>query len=675
MAIKHKDMRKIGFLVLITIFIPSKSYSQLLSEQELNQRKLIELNETIQEEGKKENHHLVEQSMDSMIELMIQMGIPEEIITERAHLRIRYSLSVNRLASARKAALSWLNDQPEDIQVQNLLGTIAIKMIRSDEARKALQMVYESNPKNEQNLLRYLKFLIEAGDHEEAFQIIEPIKEDCKNPNILVEIIKCFIKFNRADEALQFIDRLDTLNPKHPYTAFARGKALMDLNEIENSIELFSAIERTNPYWADAKQNMGICQSNLKQFEKAAYTYVEILMNYPYDTKTMSLLAQALARLRKREGFQVVQSIMQKTDKIALPKSEASLRWSQGDVAEHARLSSNSFNRIGQYRNSENLFLQACSIVPESTSAHYNLADFYIQSHQSCRAVPILKKLLDTSSKSDRTRVKQLLTQAYLRQGKVESADELLSNESIGQNSQWVTIGSYYLEIIGDATKAISYLFQCGSLTDDACAILARAYVKRNDIGKAWEYFQQLPSDYDHEMTQLSKAECLAKMGEVDEAEALFKATIENNPNIPNLQTISARSAIAKAKQASNAEQLASQSQMIKIKMPNIRNNVMQAHRTGWPNSIPILLELSQLYEEIDEREIALEYAQLALEGDQSRLENRERVIELMPLPDYVFQRLSQIRIARSYGNDQKIYKKEIQESLNHIELSYQESL
>jgi len=82
-----------------------------------------------------------------MIELMAELDYPPEAIFERGHLRIDYSLSVNRLASARDAALAWLDRYPQDGEALDRLGTIYIRMQRYDEARKVLKTVRRRSEK------------------------------------------------------------------------------------------------------------------------------------------------------------------------------------------------------------------------------------------------------------------------------------------------------------------------------------------------------------------------------------------------------------------------------------------------------------------------------------------------------------------------------------------------
>ncbi len=670
---------RISLIVLLGLLtINYAAYSQVDSNQEVNQRKLMELNAKVQQEGERGNHHLIEQYMDSMVGLMLVMEIPSPIITERAHLRIKYSSSVGRLDSARNAAISWLNKNPNDMVVQEILGNITLQMDRPKEARVYFENVYKSNPQNPGKLFRYLNVLNLLDDRDQALSLCEIIVDHHSKDSILMlQAINSYIQYNQADKAIKLIDQLQTIvSPDDPSILYARAKALQELGEFEKAINALLKIPETYKNWQDAKQLTGLCYSKLRQFDKAAAVFVEILSTYPYDAKTMSLLEQALARQRKIKGFKQVQKIRQKIEKIYLPDIEASYLWRKGDVVEHARLRSLSLNLIGKFRDSESLFLKACQIVPDSTSAQNNLAKFYITTHQACRAEKILCDLMPKVSTAEKSQVCLDLAQSYLRQGKINDAIELLeahsADNSLKQSLQSM-IGSSYLEIIGDATQAISYLKSIKTESTEIRATLARAFMEIGDILQAGKYFESLPQDYKHIKTTLSRIEYLARLDQKDQAQLLFKQTLEDHPDLPAMLTVAARSALAKVNHSENSGDLAQSASIIKQALKKIQQKVMQTHRLIWPESIPVLLELSDIYAGIGELEIALQYAQLASEADQNRIDINQKIIELMTAPEYVFQRLSQIRIVKSYKNNQRNYDKEIKETLAHLELSPQE--
>lgn len=661
----------ISFFGLI-FFISAKAQER--DPIEIKQQQLTELNHRVQQEGHRKNHPLVEQSMDAMIELMAELDYPPEAIFERAHLRIDYSLSVNRLASAYEAALAWLDRHPQDWETLDRLGTICIRMHRYDEARKVLKSVLDADPKNREKRLRLLNVLNQLDDREESFRISdELLAQQGQDPKVLLPIIQTYLKFNEFQKALEVIDRLQTILPHHPAIPFWRGQAWQGLGENEKAIPFFLEIPSNDANWADARQGAGLSMTKLGRLEEAAHLFMEILSTYPYDAKTMLLLEQALARLRKRDGFKRVQEIRQETEKIYLPDIEAGYLWRKGDGVEYARLRTIALHQLGQFRISENLLREACASIPESTAAVMNLARFYTATHQACRAVPLLRDLVLRAALKDRPQVFFELAQAYLRQGKMEEAMQMLENSAANasiRSTLQSTIGAAYLELVGDATRAAEWLNRIENPSEDDRAILGRSFLQLGDPQKAFPYLEQCPDAEGSLKTLLAKVECLARLSRIDEADTLYWKTLERFPNPPHRFTIAARAALAEASQAENRNDLAQSAVEAARELLEIQKLVMEAHRQGWPQSIPALLKLSDLYASLQEPGLALEYAQMASEGDPERSDIRVKLIGLMTAPPYIFRRLSQIRIVQSSTSKSQSFDREIQECYAYLELT-----
>ncbi|MBN2326518.1 MAG: tetratricopeptide repeat protein [Candidatus Omnitrophica bacterium] len=672
---KSKCCKIVLFLSLIMyMFMLHIASSQEHPEMERAKRRLMELNAQIQEMGKLQQHHSVEKAMDSMIELMIQLNFPEEIITERAHLRLRYSQSVGRLESARTAALSWLEAHPNDFKILEIYGLIALRMDRNDEALKAFRTLYQSDPNDRKYQFRYLNILNRLQDRETALQVIEQIeKTPCENPSLLREAAASYLLFENPQKANEILDRLEAIDPTHAYIPYARGEVLFKQENYDESISFLSKVSQTDEQWADAQQMIGLCYLKLRRFDQASQIFIDILSRFPYDSKTMSLLEQALARQRKTRGFKQVRQIRQNIEKVVMPDIEAGYLWRNGDVVEHARLRSISLNQIGHFREAENLLIQASETIPDSTSAFLNLARFYIVTHQACRAEPILQNLLKNTNSTDKPIFIVELAEAYLRQGKTNETAALLNREAETESLKRMLhtmIGTAFLEITGDAESSINYLEQNQSPDEQVAAALARAYMEIDDASQALKFFERMPEDFDDIKTQLAKVECLAKLDMAEQANTIYEGIRNKNPALSEMLTAAAESALAPANRPEDRSESTLRAKRIKTAMRQIRKNVRDAHCQGWPQSIPVLLELSDLYAKLHENEIALEYAQLAFEGDQTRIELREKLIELMTSPMQVFQRLSQIRLLESNPSIQKDFKNEREEALSHIQLS-----
>lgn len=660
------------FIGLWKISLPV--FAQVPLEREKLEQELVDLNQQLRKEGENDNHPQVEAIMDSMIDLMHQLRFPDEDIRKRAHLRVRYGMSVNRLGSAHDAAESWLRTHPDDIVIWDLLGTITERMNRYLESKKALTVVYDSNPDHDVYQRRLLHVLTALGDAETALDVCAHIlRTHDDNPRSLIRVINSYLRFFKVDEAVSAIDLLEKCAPDDPFLPYARGRTHYELGEYEKAIEFFSKINKSNYNWYDAAYRRGLCLSQLRRFDEAAHIFVDLLSTNPYDMRTYPRLEQTLARLRKRKGALLVRKIRQQLKEESLIDGEANYIWRTGDVVNSALLRALANDLRGRFSQSGAVLLEACHIVPDSTQAKKNLTQHFFATLQACRAEELCRRILKKPPPSEKERIGLDLAVAHLRQDQPTEPIRLFENAPVGsplRRSLQTRIGTYYLDIKGDPHHAIAYLKDIKNASPSVLAALARSYLELGDYEKALAFFDRLPESFTDPITRISKVQCLALLGKKDQANSLFQQTLSSQPNLSPLITARARAALAVVNEATDQAEQNKTAQEIDEILKTIRQTVIDAHRLGWPKSIPKLLELSNIYAGIGHRDTALQYAQLAFEGDTGQIDSLIKVIELMNQPERIFVRLHLIRTAQANENVKRDFDKEIAEVFSHMELT-----
>ncbi len=661
--------------IFTAILLPAPVASPGTPSREDLEKRLAELNTQLRQEGDQNHHPQVEACMDAMIDIMTRLGYPLETILERGHIRIRYSLATQRYAQGREAALRWLDARPDDLAAWEILGDITSRLNRPAEACRAYKRVYEADPRNPVKLRNYLMALNSLNDRDAALPLCSGVTESATpEPLLLAEAVRSFLRFGQYPQALENADRLEKLLPKDPFVHYARGRAWQEQGEFDKAVDSLLRVPPRDTDWFDARYRLGICLGRLRRFDQAARIFVELLTFNPYDEPSYTQLAQNLARLQKRQGVQVVNQIKKIQKNMALADGEANYLWRNGDWVGYARVRSIAYNQKGMFREAEKLLLQACTVIPESTQARINLAQHYLTTLQACRAEPLYRDLLPQLAGTEREDTLLSLQQVLLRQDRPEEPLRLWEQapgDSPLKQSLRILIGTYYLEIKGDARQAIDFLQPATDPVPEVFAALGRAFVETGEPLKALEYFNRLPPSFADPATQMARVLCLSKLDKRAEAQILYDAALASQP-LPALITLPAEAALQTIPDSTAQVEWDQRVEQVKQTLAGIRRQVIEAHRRGWPLSVPILLDLSTRLEQAGDREAALQYALRAYEGDPGRLDALDRVIGLMTQPEKLFERLNLIQIAQARPGNTQDYQKTIDGTLALIELSPQ---
>ncbi len=639
------------YSAIFVLFLLSSSLNIWADNPDENQilsQKLQKLNAQLIEAGAQEDHLQVEACMDEMIAIMKKLGYKEEIIAERARMRIQYSLSVNRLVSARQAALSWLDEHPDDIVVNDLLGTIAHRMDRDNEAAEALKIVYEANPNNPVKQRRYLDTLMLVDAWEEALDLCQKIIDSKDvDAKTLIEVCEAYLRFNKPDEAETVLERLETLIPGQPYLFYAKGKLNQAKGNYEKAAKYFGKIEKGDKEWYDSSYRLGSCLLKMKQFKDASRIFVKLLTLNPYDMKVFSLMQQTLLRMRKREGAKILWGIRSELENRELIDTKAVHVLRGGDEIEHARLRALSLVEKQHYQAAGKILKSILKSYPESIQAKENLARHYIHTLQACQAEEIYENLMKIIPNEAQEQIKLEWIKTLLQQKQPDNPVSLLQKiepqSNFGQ-SIYSLLGSYYLEIEGDTNKALSYLEKVKSASPEITSAMARAFLQEGQTEKAWSYFEKLPPQWNHPVALMGKICCMVQKELNKEANNLYQKVTKQFSELTPIITAEADAAIAKLNNSPEQGTLQSKAEKVKKALSRIRDLVAQAHRVGSPNFIPYLVKLSGIYWELGIEEDALRYAYLAMDSNPENIDLRKLVIQRMKQPENIFERLQLIK-------------------------------
>jgi predicted O-linked N-acetylglucosamine transferase (SPINDLY family) len=216
------------------------------------------------------------------------------------------------LAEAERLCRRVLNTQADHFDALNVLGVIAARTRRTQEAAELLERAVAANPGNASahcnrggllndlqrfdealesydralqikpdyaeahynrgNVLRDLKRFDEAlASFGRAIGIKSDYAEACNNRGALLRLLQ------RFDEALDSYNRVLQFRPNHAETHGNCGIALKDLKRFDEALKHFDRALEIRPDYTEAHSNRGIVLIELKRFDEALKSFDRVI--------------------------------------------------------------------------------------------------------------------------------------------------------------------------------------------------------------------------------------------------------------------------------------------------------------------------------------------------------------------------------------------------------------
>jgi len=208
-----------------------------------------------------------------------------------------------------------------------------------------------------------------------------------------------YLNSNNVDEAIKYLNKSLSLNPKNHLAWNALGLAYSMKADFASSVKAFQKALEINPQFTEAHNNLGTIYFEMKEYDKAEAEYRRALSDPNYNSRELPYYN--LARLyfvqeRYEEAFENAQKSIQVRNRFAMAHN---LR---GLILE----------KLGDNEEAENSFAQAAKIVPEDPTFLFNLARAQFHNEKYLLAKENFEKLLPKlTSQEDRVEVRNYLDQ------------------------------------------------------------------------------------------------------------------------------------------------------------------------------------------------------------------------------------------------------------------------
>jgi protein O-GlcNAc transferase len=185
-------------------------------------------------------------------------------------------------AQAERLCRSILSAQADSIDALNLLGIIAARTRRPEEAADLLGRAVAADPGNPSahnnygNVLRQLKRSADAlNSYQRALSIKPDYAEAYFNRGNTLQDL------SRFEEALDSYERALSIKPDYAEAYFYRGNALQALGRCAAALDSYEQALKIKPESAEAWNNRGVTLRKLRRFEDSLDSYQRALTIRP----------------------------------------------------------------------------------------------------------------------------------------------------------------------------------------------------------------------------------------------------------------------------------------------------------------------------------------------------------------------------------------------------------
>ncbi|QNI31884.1 tetratricopeptide repeat protein [Alloacidobacterium dinghuense] len=407
------------------------------------------------------------------------------------------------------------------------LGIALLSNRDPKRAAKELQTASSLQPSSPKILLPLGVTLSELGQQDAAIEAFRTIlRQDPQSIPAIDGLTKALIAQKRYTAAIVELKAAPADEVLQLNLAIAYSKN----GNIDEALQILSAIVKEHPEYAQAHSNLGIVYTQQKRFSEAAREFETALKLDPADDSVrLSYVKSLTALLQYDKAEPLIHEYLQKH-----PRDFEAVYFN--GVVERG---------LGNYAEAERSFRQAVALNPNHAEAHYNLGFVLARQGKPAEARPELEKALQLNPESSEARFQ--LASVLRTLGQQDQAHEelnVLQQEkaaSVKQDVAAVSASQANQDLqSGDPQKAVA-LYRASLANDPKNA---RTYY---DLALALDRL----SDYSAEQDALEKAQALdatlapvhnqlgfldLQAGHAQDAERQFKAAISLDPQYAEAQ-------------------------------------------------------------------------------------------------------------------------------------------
>jgi tetratricopeptide (TPR) repeat protein len=220
--------------------------------------------------------------------------------------RVRVTVPANILNTIQKQTLTkWKDWQPEDYletpEGSLFAGKVASLLDEPGSAQLYLEKAMQTRPNDIE--IHYL--LAKSYDTMRNFEMAilsynKVIELDKNRDDAYYGLGMTYIKMRRFTDALPWLEKAVELNPGYMDVYFYIGNAYQDLKNFDKAAEAYEKFLESDPENAwETYYKLGVCRTELGQFESASSAFLEAYKGKPEDQRIIYDLAQSYEKAKQ----------------------------------------------------------------------------------------------------------------------------------------------------------------------------------------------------------------------------------------------------------------------------------------------------------------------------------------------------------------------------------------
>lgn len=490
------------------------------------------------------------------------------------------------------------------------LGATELALGHLEQAEQHLGDFLAQVPGNTAAIRIVATLMLKRGDASAAVKLLEPfVLGDLPDDALVTLLTNAYLTVGRSADAMQLLERQAALQPDSVPARLRLGFNQLSVDQ-EKALETLKSVVNLEPENKAGNALLAATQLRLGKLDDAEQTVNAFVQGTPNDPLAYTLLGKVL--LAKKDEAKAVEAF-HKVRELAPGDPAANLilavrASSQGEEAEAARL----FDEILKYHPDE---LQTLLVM---AGERINVSD-------KTGAAALLERAIKAHPESVEPRV--LMATLKLDDGDAKGAVALFPDEMRAANqthaAMWFVAGQAFLEVgdLGQAKQSFMMLNTLQPKSVRANFYLAKTYNllgEFDNMEAALRTVLEVKPDYLE--AQINLARLLLTRGQIAEAQQAYNAASKLAPNDPAVATIGAALAASsgdlKTAAATYREaHLAHPTTTTLLGLSRARwmlgdRGSVTKDLEGWltnnPDDEAVMVELSQVYVALDNREKAI---------------------------------------------------------------------
>lgn len=202
----------------------------------------------------------------------------------------------------RKVSSEMTKKAPDYLPGWCLLGEVAFKDKKYDEALSLLQNVFSRDPENVDGRRLESQVLLAKGETKRAVEILERLDQNCPDtPLVKYELARAYLQNNSLNQAKVVLDQAISINPNYAEAILLAADINLCSGHAEAVIEPMTRLLKKNPELRPAALLLAAAYGSLDRFDDAAVITGEQAKLAPQDPQAQMALGLTLRQAKRND--------------------------------------------------------------------------------------------------------------------------------------------------------------------------------------------------------------------------------------------------------------------------------------------------------------------------------------------------------------------------------------